>query len=393
MKEKIKKVSLRDICGLVPFLIMVLPSFIYKIYLKITKKELWLIAETENMARDNGYAFFKYMRENHSDIKCYYAINFNCHDYEKVKSLGNIIKWSSFNHYFYYMSSTRNISSHKEGNPNQTIFTFMHLYLKLYNNRVFLQHGVLYQNYSMFHQCNTKFSIFITGAKPEYDFVKEKYGYNNDEVKYTGLARFDNLNNVEANPKIILYMPTWRRWIESENELKVSEYYHGIESLINNSKLEEILEKNDMYLYFCPHNSMQKYKDSFITINNRVKVIDLEKVDIQNLLMIGSLLITDFSSIHTDFAYMNKPIIYYQYDTDDFKSKHIGKNADDTYYNFVKDGFGSVVNNENDLIEAINLKIKSKFKQEKIYNKRVSIFFPLRDNKNSERIFKAIIGG
>lgn len=246
MREKLKKVSFRDIIGIIPFILLIIPAFIYKISLKVRKKELWLIGETEKTARDNGYFFFKYMREKHPEIPCYYAIGFKYNDYEKVKSLGNIIKWASFKHYFYYMAATKNISSHKEANPNQSIFTVMHLYLNLYNNRIFLQHGVLYQNFSMFHQPNTKFKIFITGAKPEYDFIKEKYEYKNNEVRYTGLARFDNLYNTKPNPQIILYMPTWRRWIENEKILKNSNYYKRINAFINNPKLEKILEQNNV---------------------------------------------------------------------------------------------------------------------------------------------------
>lgn len=390
MKDKLKKVSVRDIYGLIPFIILIIPAFIYKISLKIRKKELWLMGETEKTARDNGYVFFKYMREEHPEVDCYYAIGFNYKDYEKVKDLGHIIKWASLKHYFYYMSATKNISSHKEANPNQTIFTIMHLYLHLYNNRVFLQHGVLYQNFNMFHQPNTKFKIFITGAKPEYDFVKEKYEYKNNEVRYTGLARFDNLYNTTPDSKVILYMPTWRRWIENEEFLKNSDYYKKINSFINSPELEKVLEKNNVYLYFCPHNGLRDSKDVFESINKRVRIIDITEADIQQLLITGSLLITDFSSVHTDFAYMNKPILYYQYDTKDYLEKHIGKDCYDTYYDFKRDGFGKVVDDEKELIKNIDMKIKSKFKQNKIYQDRIAKFFVLHDNNNCKRIFEEI---
>ena len=37
---------------------------------------------------DNGYHFFKYMREKHNDFDCYYVIDKKCNDYNKVKYLG-----------------------------------------------------------------------------------------------------------------------------------------------------------------------------------------------------------------------------------------------------------------------------------------------------------------
>ena len=389
MKEKLKKITLRDVVGTFKFAIVLIPSIIYKVILKLTKKELWLICETENTARDNGFVFYGYMKKKHPEIKTYYAISKKCNDYKKVKKLGDIVEWSSFKHYFIYMSSTKNISSHKEGNPNQTIFTILHLYLNLYNNRVFLQHGVLYQNHQMFHQKNTKFKIFICGAKDEYKFVKEKYGYN-DEVKYTGLARFDNLHNCTPDSKMILYMPTWRRWIEKESELFESNYYKKIVSFLNSSELNKILEKNDKYLYFCPHFGLKEKGKIFKSHNSRVKIINIEKADIQELLKMSSMLITDYSSVHTDFAYMNKRIVYYQYDEKEFKEKHVGKAAYDTYFDYKKQGFGTVVEDESELLTEIKKGIEKKFRNEKIIQKRIKNFFELYDTNNCKRIFEVI---
>lgn len=389
MINKIKKINARDIFGIFKFLIILFPALMYRIYLKITKKQLWLICETERTARDNGIVFYKYMLKEHKEIKSYYVIDKKSGDYNKIKELESVIQWSSLKHYFYYMVATKNISSHKEGNPNHTLFTILHLYLKLFNNRVFLQHGVLYQNHEMFHKKNTYFKIFITGAKPEYEFIKEKYGYD-DEVKYTGLARFDNLHNTKPDSNIILYMPTWRRWLDTKEKLVNSEYYKKIISFINSKELEELLIEKEKYLYFCQHEGLRNFKEAFYTNNTRVKIIDISTIDIPQTLREGSLLITDFSSLHTDFAYMKKPIIYYQYDENEFKEKHIGKKCYDTYYNYKEDGFGKVVNEEEKLLKEIEQKIESNFKNDEIYEKRINEFFELYDNKNCERIYKVI---
>ena len=389
MIKKLKKIERRDIIGIYKFFIVLIPSVFYKLYLKICHKELWLICERENMARDNGYIFYKFLKENHPEIKSYYAIDLNCKDYQKVKKYGNIIGWASLKHYYIYMSATRNISSHKEGNPNHPLFSFLHLYLHLYNNRVFLQHGVLYQNFPMFYKKNTNFKIFITGAKGEYDFIKANFGYKN-EVKYTGLARFDNLYNYKKDDKIILLIPTWRRWLNTKDDFVESEYYKKLYSLINSKKLEKLLEKYDKYLYFYPHLSTQKFISCYKTNSGRVKVLSANNTNIQDLLKKGSLLITDFSSIFTDFAYMHKPIIYYQYDENEFYKKHYGNEK--SYFNFKKDGFGKVVNTEDELLKQLNLYIKNGYKEEDIYKKRIDNFFILHDRNNCERIYNSIIG-
>ena len=383
----IKKISIKDITGIFVFLILIIPAFVRK---HILKKELWLICE-HLTARDNGYVFFKYMRENHSEIPCYYAIDYNHNDYVKVQKLGNTIKWGSLKHYYYYMSATWNISSHKNGSPNHNLFTGLRLYLNLYNNFVFLQHGILYQNHEMFHKNKSKFKYFVCGAKQEYDFLKEKFGYSDEELIYTGLARFDNLHNKKCKKEIILYMPTYRRYLVEREKLKNSKYIKGIEKFINSKELEKILEDSDKYLYFCPHNGFKDNVDLFVTKNKRVKIMDISKQDVQQLLIDGSILITDFSSLHSDFAYMKKPIIYYQYDKKEFDEKHIGKFVKDTYFNYKEDGFGKVVNNEKDLLNELS-NIINKKTIDKEYRKRIDNFFELNDEKNCERIYKRIVG-
>ena len=387
MLNKIKKVKFRDVLGIFKFIIVLLPSLIYRIYLKLLKRELWLICETKNTARDNGYIFYKYMREIHPEIKCYYAINKRCDDYNKVKNLGNIVQWSSFKHYYLYISATNNLSSHKEGNPNQTLFTILHLYLKLYNNRTFLQHGITKDNLPMFHYKNSRFKYFICGAKREYDYVIEKFGYNKDNTAYTGFARFDNLYENQIDNKMILFIPTWRRWLTNKEDVIKSKYYKNLEKIVNDKKIESLLEKYDKYIYFYPHACMQSYMDEFKIINNRVKMYDISNSDIQTLLKKGSLLITDYSSVYFDIAYMKKPVIYYQPDYNEYRERHMPEG----YFDYKKDGFGKVCKTVEEIYSQLEKYLKNNYKIEEEYENRMNNFFTIKDNKNCERIYTLLI--
>ena len=85
MKTKICKVTPKDIFGIFKFLLILIPALLYKVYLILTKKELWLICEMSEMARDNGYAFYKYMKKNHPEIYTYYAIDKKYRKYHRVE--------------------------------------------------------------------------------------------------------------------------------------------------------------------------------------------------------------------------------------------------------------------------------------------------------------------
>ena len=390
--NKLKLVKMKDILGIPLFILLIIPAFLYKLYLRIFKNEIWLICEQENTARDNGYVFYKYMCVNHPEIKSIYAINKNCKAYQKVKKYGKVINWGGISHYFYYMAATKNISSHKNGNPNHTLFTILHLYLNLYNNRIFIQHGITYHNLEMFYYKNTKFKKFICGAKREYEYVKDNFGYPNNNIVYTGFPRFDNLHNFKTKNQILV-IPTWRNWLGSDTNIlgdKIdftnTDYYKYWNSLLNNKELKKVIEESDIELVFYPHMQMQKYIHLFSTCSKNIKIIDIDTKDIQELLKESSLLITDYSSVYFDFAYMNKPVLYYQFD---YKEYHDRKMTEG-YINYKDDGFGAVSISENEIVKNIIKLIKNNYKLETKYQKRINEFFELRDDKNSERVFEKI---
>ena len=98
----------------------------------------------------------------------------------------------------------------------------------------------------------------------------------------------------------------------------------------------------------------------------------------QKLLKESNILITDYSSVQFDFAYMDKAIIYFQFDEKEFYSKHYSKG----YFDFKTMGFGPVCKTKEEVVEALKNNQNKSF-----YQERASSFFKYRDYNNSERIF------
>ena len=99
-------------------------------------------------------------------------------------------------------------------------------------------------------------------------------------------------------------------------------------------------------------------------------------------------MVTDFSSVFFDFAYMGKPVIYYQFD----RERYIREHYDFTkgYFSYDAMGFGPVCFDAENLIKQIEASIQSGFAQEQAYADRTEQFFPLRDTQNCDRIYNAI---
>ena len=392
--SSMKYIKLKDILAVFVFISMLIPSIICRIIFKIKGKKLWLICEDGKNARDNGYYFYKYLcKVNPKNIAYYYVIDKNSYDYNKLKNEKNIIQFKSILHWILYMSADYNISNHKNGNPNQPLFYFIHIYLRLFNNRVFLQHGITKDNAEWLYYKNTRFKYFVCGAKREYEYIKENFGYPEKNLIYTGFPRFDTLHEFKVKNNQILIMPTWRNWLGRETnrfgekfEFVKTNYYKCWNGILNNRKLIDWLEKNNYYILFYPHINMQKFIDKFEVNTKNIQILKAKDADIQELLKESSLLITDYSSVYMDFAYMKKSTIYYQFDYDEYRNKQY----QDGYFNYLKDGFGPVCNDEDTVVKNI-----ISFYQDGCQTKyidRMNKFFELYDENNCERIFKILEG-
>lgn len=396
MKFIKKLISKRACVSLYNFLVICI-AILAGLFIKKNKnyKDIWLIGERNNEARDNGYHLFKYIRTNHPYIKAYYVIDTKAIDKKKIEQYGNLINFGSFKHFLYYTLCKKHISTHIDGTaPDNIVCPLIKKYIFSDKKNIFLQHGVIKDNLPLLHSQKTNLDIFVCGAKPEFDFIIENFGYTNGEVKYLGLARFDNLHDYTVKRQILL-MPTFRMWlwtpskVKSNDECKEflkSNYYREYQSLINNKKIAELLFENNVELVFYPHYEAQKYLHLFSSKYNNITIANKDDYDVQQLLKESALLITDYSSVYFDFGYMRKPVVYYQFDNDEYRSKHYEKG----YFSYSNDGFGPIVDNEEGLCNELDNIIREKFIINTKYRKRIEVFFPLYDNQNVKRNFDAI---
>lgn len=362
--------------------------FIYALSLmcKSLCKDIWLVSENPNEACDNGYIFYKYLKEKQNNINSYYVINKKSKDYGKVKCLGNIIRQGSLKHWIYYFNAKYIITTQKYANPSKALFYLLHKFEIIKVPRVFLQHGIICSNdCSTYYYNESKFRLFICGAKREYEYVKNNFGYPKNWVVFTGLARFDNLN-LESNSdeRLILITPTWRKWLKSQKEF--DEFVDNYYKIIENERLIKVLEENNITLQFVLHKNMNKYKITHNSLSENIRINHNDEIDIQDLLNRTSLIVSDYSSIFMDVAYRNKANIYYQFDKSKYKAYQFKKN----YFTFEKDGFGDILYDAEDVINKIIFYVKNNFVVEKEYIVRMNKFFEQKDKKNCKRIFKAI---
>lgn len=380
------KIKIKHIKNSIKFLLSLLVS-----RLIIKKNKIFMIGERKNEAKDNGYHLFKYIRESHPSDRVYYVIDKDSNDYLKVSKLGNVIKYNSVRHYIFIFITDKFICAHLGSClPDTPLVWKACKDGVIKGKKIFIQHGITISDHDALKYNNSGMDMFICGAKPEYEYVRDNFAYPKGAVKYLGFCRFDNLHNFEVKNQILV-MPTWRGWLgqtwgkDDYDIFLSSEYYKRFYALINNKKLLNFLEVSDTQLIFYPHYEMQKYIAYFKSTSKQVIIAKKEKYDVQQLLKESKMLITDYSSVAFDFAYMKKPIIYYQFDKEEYYDKHYKEG----YFNYDDHGFGKTLSNEECIVDEI-IRLQT-FNIDYKYLERMKYFFPLHDNKNCERYYKYII--
>ena len=389
--EKLKRVKPGDLLHIIKFILAFPIAMVYRFF----RRDLWLLCDTENECRDNGFWLYKYLRENTSE-DAVYAINRKSPDYARVKDLGPVIQYGSFRHWIYYLAASKNISSQKMGKPNAAICYVLEVYGILRNKRAFLQHGIITADLSFLYYPHTKMSLFVTSTYDEWKYVNDRYGYPEGCVQELGLCRFDHLHDMKVKKNQILIMPTWRMYIRNEisasdHELEAqkfmeTDYYRYWDALLKDERLIRYIEENDLQIIFYPHREMHRFLKYFHVDHPNITVASWPEYDVQTLLKESAVLVTDFSSVAMDFAYMKKPLVYYQFDNEKFRKSHhqIG------YFDFRKDGFGPVCVTEQEVTDWLIRLHGQGFANEAIYLERHGKYFDLWDTKNCERNYKAI---
>ena len=138
-------------------------------------------------------------------------------------------------------------------------------------------------------------------------------------------------------------------------------------------------------MIFYPHRNMQKFLIYFAAASENITIADWKEYDIQDLLKKSALMITDYSSVFFDFAYMRKPVIFYQFDEEEFREKQYA--AANGYFDYKNTVLGKWTNDISDLLSLLENAVKD---DAFIKNDNVSSFFPLWDSNNCQRIYNEI---
>lgn len=375
---------------------------IYFMLSHFIKKEIWIISDRPNKAGDNGEHLFKYLQTvNNKNIKTYFAIQKDSEDYNRMKSVGKVLVYDSLKYKMFMLLSKNVISSQASDYIVNPLSYYKKFMVDLYNfNFTFLQHGITKDDISdWLNRASKDIKIFVTAGKPEYQSILDgDYYYGEDRVKLTGFPRYDNLLRMNSAPKKkVLLIPTWRQSLKQcvdpktdtsvyYDGFKESDYFKFYNSLINDERLIKAMKENGYEGLFCMHPLFTAQSVDFK--ENDVFKVNKGYVDYQKEFAEGSLLITDYSSVFFDFAYLRKPVVYSQFDKETFFAGHSYSQG---YFSYEDDGFGPVCYDVDSVVNAVIKEIQNGCQNDKKYLDRIEKFYPYFDENNCQRVYDAIL--
>ncbi|MGL6298350.1 MAG: CDP-glycerol:glycerophosphate glycerophosphotransferase [Methanobacteriaceae archaeon] len=347
---------------------------------------VWLFMDRIDKADDNAEHLFKYASKQKDNINKYFVIRKDSVDFERISKVGKVLSYGSYKHKIMVLVAEKFISSHsdiKYMNPfGKTIVLYEGL---IHFDFVYLKHGIIKDDLSkLLGKYFKNIKLFITTAFPEYDsIINGKYGYGEDNVKLLGMPRFDGLN--DKNMKKVTIMPTWRGSnLLDEDVLLKSDFFNRYKKIVNDEKLLNYLSENGYELEFRPHPRL--YEIIHIFEENKPKNVTIPKFEAsyQKTFNESKLLITDYSSVAFDFAYLRKPILYYQWEGDDY---HLEKG----YFDYEKCGFGEIISSHDELVDSIINYIENDCKIKDKYDERINNFYAFVDRENCKRVYDSIM--
>lgn len=262
---------------------------------------------------------------------------------------------------------------------------------------VCIQHGLTVQHIPQ-HQAreidNTE-RYFCASPVEVANLSQPEYGYSDDALRLTGLARYDGL--VADTAPVVLLCPTWRRYVASDltkmsrvrgytPTFAESGYFSLFAALLTDAELLRGLAERGYRLRFVLHPTITAQAGDFAAaIANSAQARELVEIvagsdGYTQHLQEAAVAITDYSGVQFDLAYLGRPVVYYL-------PPELPPSYPVGHHDPVEDGFGPTAADLPQLREQLWRILDRGAEVEAVYRQRAEDFFVHHDRDNCARIY------
>ena len=360
------------------------------------KKNIWLTFDKIYKGGDCGEYFYKYcVSRKDSDVVPVYLMNEGAEDTKRLRQEGyQPLIHGTRKHRCMYLHAKMVFATHAglynfNGISDEEIPYLQDL---ISADAVCIQHGLTVQDLAFnANQAFNNNKLYYCASKYEVQNLRQpQYGYlDSSAIRLKGLARFDGL--VNRDQKQILITPTWRNyialWPNGKNEsrpyselFKGTDYYKIYNRLITDKKLLETAKRTGYRLVYLVHPNIGEQAVDFEQ-REGVEIVSALGVNYEKILCESSLMLTDYSGVQFDFAYMRKPVVYYH-------PPKLPPHYVEGGFFYDTQGFGEICTEHQQLVDTLCDYMEHDCQLKDFYRTRQDDFFAFSDHDNCKRIFE-----
>lgn len=327
-------------------------SCIINIFLKVfkVKKNKIVFEAGRDLVDGNTKAVYDYIKQNPNLFDVVWIVTKNT----DVKELDpkDYVYYRTFKSFYHlatahYLIRSQSIGGIYKKKKNQ-------IYIQLWHGNGAMKHMGYDSTNSEYRpevEHVSKWDYYIANDELDAEHIITSTGYKG-KVDILGMACFDitlrlskdkkfkekvlkeiGIDDICKNKKIVLYAPTFRDYELNGDKINVP--------------IEKLSKLKDCIILLRLHPLVRKQINTDIFKHKNI-INACNYPDASDLLAICDVLITDYSSIFYQYSPLNRPIIFYPYDFEEYKKLRGG-----FYLNYEEDLPGAICYNENELYEAL----------------------------------------
>lgn len=329
-----------------------LMDHVYPFFTKLPQKKKMIMFEAYwgRSYSCNPKAMYEYINDNYPDYKCIWSLN---NPYENIKGKGIKVRRNSWRYYYYLARSKYFVNNANWSNDyikrdtSVEIQTLHGTFLKTMGLDVADEVNTKEQlegfrkRHGRWDYLISPSSFMTTTAKRVFEFNKEmlEFGFprndllvNADQHKDYADKLKDELN-IPKDKKVILYAPTYRNKSGFNFELDIKEMKEKLS--------DDYVLLVRLHYFVAKDLDLDGVEDFVINVCNYP--------DVQELLLLTDVLITDYSSIMFDYANLNRPMLFFTYDLEYYRDVLRGM-----YLDFENEAPGKLCKKTDELIDSLN---------------------------------------
>lgn len=369
--------------------------------------DAWVLMDRVHDANDSAEILFRHLRENHPEINAWFVLEKGTPEWDRFRKEGHadrLVAYGSLQWRLLLANAAHLLSSHADAaivDP-AAIHEFAWPRWRFH----FLQHGVIKDDLSSWLDPK-QIDTFVVSTPQELASIAgdgTSYIFTSKEVAMTGLPRFDRILEVghrfpPEKRDLLLVTPTWRNGLlppiiegtqrrELDVSLLDSYFVKSWLEYLTDPTLADACAAAGVKLGFLPHPNLQPLLP-LMDLPDHVVSLSYEGNDVQELFARARAFVTDFSSVAFNAAYLERPVVYYQFDADTvLGGGHVGRAG---YFDYRRDGFGPVAETSSEAVAATIAALEHGPEPLPEFQARIDGTFPQRDGRCCERVVERVL--